>query len=71
MAKRDYWVTVCDKCLQASCWHGEFMCDEAQNAGTVDKLASELRRISTEHPSWYSRERLVEIIGDVREAHDD
>ena len=30
-------VTVCDKCLKEDCWHGEFMCDEARHAGTVEK----------------------------------
>ncbi len=35
-------VTVCDKCLCACCWHGEFMCDDARNAGTVDKTIREL-----------------------------
>lgn len=29
-------VTVCDKCMRACCWQGEFMCDESQMAGTVD-----------------------------------
>ena len=38
-------VTVCDKCLQASCWHGIFMCDEARYAGTVEMPVSELLRL--------------------------
>lgn len=29
-------VTVCDECLCASCWHGEFMCQQATDAGTVE-----------------------------------
>lgn len=44
----DYWVTVCNQCKTASCWHGEFMCDGSDNAGTVDMLASELRKLSNE-----------------------
>jgi hypothetical protein len=28
-------ITVCDKCLQASCWQGIFMCQESAHAGTV------------------------------------
>ena len=44
-------VTVCDACLQASCWHGLFMCSESQNAGTVDKPVSELRTLNLEHRS--------------------
>ena len=35
-------VTVCDKCLCACCWQGEFMCDDAKGAGTVDKTVREL-----------------------------
>jgi hypothetical protein len=35
-------ITVCDKCLCACCWHGEFMCDEAKYAGTVEKTIREL-----------------------------
>ena len=46
-------VTVCDACLQASCWHGLFMCSEAQNAGTVDKPVSELRALNLEHSSYW------------------
>ena len=30
-------IIVCDKCLQASCWYGEFMCDEAKHAGIIEK----------------------------------
>lgn len=39
-------VTVCDRCLQASCWEGIFMCDEAQFAGTVEKTVDELKALS-------------------------
>jgi hypothetical protein len=46
-------VTVCDKCLQASCWHGVFMCWESKNAGTKDVTVSELRTLSRENPEWW------------------
>lgn len=46
-------VTVCDKCLQATCWQGEFMCDEARTAGTVDLPVSKLRELGREHPSHW------------------
>ncbi len=46
-------VTVCDKCLTASCWQGSFMCDEAQNAGTVEKTVTELKKLKREHPSFW------------------
>ena len=46
-------VTVCDACLQASCWQGVFMCQAATGAGTVDKLVSELRALGLEHEDWW------------------
>ncbi len=46
-------ITVCDKCIQASCWQGKFLCDEAQNAGTVQKTRAELRALNREHPSYW------------------
>lgn len=46
-------VTVCDKCLQASCWQGIFMCDEAQFAGTVEKTIDELKALNLEHPDYW------------------
>ena len=46
-------ITVCDKCLRASCWHGEFMCDEARSAGTVEKTVAELTLLDREHPSYW------------------
>lgn len=41
-------VTVCDNCECACCWQGEFMCDEAKGAGTVDRSIREL--LSHAHP---------------------
>jgi hypothetical protein len=46
-------VTVCDNCLQASCWHGEFMCDASKFAGTVEKPLSELQALGLEHPHYW------------------
>lgn len=46
-------ITVCDKCLQASCWHGEFMCFEAIDAGTTEKTIVELKKLNLEHPSYW------------------
>ena len=30
-------VTVCDACGQASCWEGDFMCDQSMTAGTTEQ----------------------------------
>ena len=46
-------ITVCDECLQASCWQGTFMCDRSINAGTVEKTIEELNKLSLEHPSYW------------------
>lgn len=65
---RDWYVTVCDKCFTASCWHGEFMCWDSKAAGTREMMASELDAIGYEHPSHYSREKLLEVCGVVVEV---
>jgi hypothetical protein len=46
-------VTVCDHCLQASCWQGLFYCDDYQTAGTVEKTIEELTALGLEHPSYW------------------
>ena len=66
--RQDYWVIVCDKCLTASCWHGEFICQQSQSAGVTKKLASELKALNLEHPSHYSRKKLIEVCGCVQHA---
>lgn len=59
----DYLVTVCAECLMASCWHGEFMCQRAVDAGITHRRASELRALGREHPSHFSLEKLREVYG--------
>lgn len=46
-------ITVCDKCLTASCWKGIFLCDEAYGAGTTEKTAEELQALGREHPDYW------------------
>lgn len=50
-------ITVCDKCLQASCWQGIFMCDDSQTAGVVEKTRRELKKLGREHPSFWKTNR--------------
>lgn len=66
----DYYVTVCDACLRASCWHMEFQCERSIEAGTRMLAASELRKLGREHESHYSRERLLKVCGVVSYTHD-
>lgn len=65
MSEQDRRVTVCDACLTASCWHGVFMCDRAQSAGTTERTVAELEALGREHPSHYSREVVLEVCGHV------
>lgn len=30
-------ITVCDNCLQESCWNGVLYCDQYKTAGTIQK----------------------------------
>jgi hypothetical protein len=46
-------VVVCDHCLQASCWQGIFMCDQAREAGLTTRTVGELRALNLEDPSYW------------------
>lgn len=46
-------ITVCDKCFRACCLEGKLMCDEAYEAGTVEKTVKELQTLKLEHPSYW------------------
>lgn len=52
-------ITVCDACFQASCWQGEFFCDDYMDAGIVDLPVSELIRRQErgyhEHPDYWNK----------------
>lgn len=46
-------VTVCDACLQASCWQHIFCCDRYKTAGTRELTVSQLRELSGENPEYW------------------
>jgi epoxyqueuosine reductase QueG len=48
-------ITVCDRCLRACCWQGEFYCDDYKTAGTKKLPISELKRLDREHPDYWER----------------
>jgi epoxyqueuosine reductase QueG len=48
-------VTVCDNCLMACCWQGEFMCDAARTAGTRDMSVIELQFLKRENEHYWTR----------------
>ena len=54
-------VTVCDRCLRATCWHGNFMCDDAKNAGTVEKTVDELRKLNLENPCYWTQKGIDDL----------
>lgn len=58
-------ITVCDKCLRASCWHGIWMCDDAIGAGLIQLPRWKLDELNREHPSHYSAEQIHKILGTV------
>ncbi len=45
-------ITVCDKCLMASCWAGNFMCDDAKYTGVTERTRCELLKLKLEHPEY-------------------
>ncbi len=47
-------VTVCEKCKRASCWQGEFMCDDGKSASTVERTRDELTAYDLEACDWWS-----------------
>lgn len=54
-------VTVCSKCLKACCWQGEFMCDDAYDASTVErKISTLIKNMENghdgEHPDWWNKD---------------
>lgn len=65
----DYLVTVCSECLRASCWHYDAPCADAIRASTIERRASDLRKLNLESPSHYSRSRLLRVCGVVKELN--
>lgn len=47
-------VTICDRCRQASCWQGIFMCWDARGAGTITVTAEQLMDDPRDHPDYWS-----------------
>ncbi len=68
-------IVVCDKCFQASCWQGVFMCQQAYEAGTVEKTIAELIALHTgENPdNWTTtdaaQDALIEQSGEPEASY--
>lgn len=54
-------VTVCEKCLQASCWQGIFMCDDARGAGTTQKTRKELAKLARENSDYWKSDEVLAL----------
>jgi len=52
----DQEVIVCDSCLTASCWMGEFMCEDSKNAGIATFTVRDLKKMNLEHPDNWEQE---------------
>lgn len=58
-------IIVCDKCLKASCWYGDFMCEDAKSAGTKRIKISDLIKLNLEDSYYWSDMALLENYGAV------
>lgn len=61
---QDRLITVCASCLCASCWHGDFHCQNYQSANLKQVTRKELNVLGREHPHYYSDEMLKKIYGE-------
>ena len=50
-------VVVCDACLCASCWQGEFFCEQYRSAGTTKLPISKLKEMAQESPHYWEEGR--------------
>lgn len=48
-------VTVCARCLRASCWQGKYYCDGYMTAKTKRLPLRDLHRLALEHPSYWTK----------------
>ena len=49
----DKMITVCDKCLRASCWQGISMCPQSQTAGTTQITVTALQKLNLESACYW------------------
>jgi hypothetical protein len=63
-------VIVCAACLCASCWQGEFYCEHAKTAGTVEKTVRELFKGNVREDSgyWFKNLNTGEVDYDAKSA---
>lgn len=57
-------VQVCSSCLKASCWYGEFRCEEYLSADLTIKTVEELRKLKLENEDYWSDEYMEKVYGE-------
>lgn len=56
-------ITVCAACRCASCWHGEFYCEDAKAADVTEVPRRVLIAEGNEHPGHFSDAKIAEVWG--------
>lgn len=49
----DRMVIVCEQCNRACCWKGEFMCENAKDAGIKQLKVRQLKTLNLEHERFW------------------
>lgn len=57
-------IMVCANCLRASCYYGEFYCEDYKTANTTIKTIGELRKLKLENSDYWKSETLQKVYGD-------
>lgn len=52
-------ITVCAACLTASCWQGEFYCDNYKSANTKQITIAAARALNRENPCQWLKDENV------------
>ena len=65
MSRGDKLVRVCDQCGKASCWYGEFMCEDAHGADLKVLTVADLRPGKRESEDYWTDRKMIEIYGDA------
>jgi hypothetical protein len=63
LSPRERTITVCASCKRASCWQGEFYCDEYKTADIINLPLSKLKKMKLEHPCYWDKYRIKKYFG--------
>jgi hypothetical protein len=64
MTQENKVIEVCSSCLTASCWYGEFLCEESKNSYTELKTVADLRKLKLENEENWSDKKMTLIYGE-------